>query len=125
MRKYIASFAALGLVAAAGLSHAEGDVAAGEKVFKKCAACHKVVAGKKGVGPSLFAVVDGPVASAEGYKYSKAMTAFGEGKTWTVELLDSYITKPKDLVPGTKMTFAGLKNEADRANLIAYLATVK
>ena len=126
MKKRIAGFAMLlGFFAATGLAHAEGDVAAGKKVFRKCAACHKMVEGKKGVGPSLFAVVDRPVGSTEGYKYSKAMIAFGDGKTWTMELLDAYITKPNDLVPGTKMTFPGLKKEADRADLIAYLATVK
>jgi cytochrome c len=117
--------AALSLSATSGAALAGGDAANGEKIFKKCKACHKVEEGKNGVGPSLFGVVDRPVASIADFKYSDAMTAFGAGKTWTAELLDTYLTKPKDLVPGTKMTFPGLKTEADRADVIAYLSSVK
>lgn len=104
---------------------AGGDAANGEKIFRKCKACHTTERGKNRVGPSLFGIVDRPVASVDGYNYSAAMTAFGAGKTWTPELLDIYLTKPKDLVPGTKMSFPGLKQDTDRADLITYLATVK
>ncbi|HSF95049.1 MAG TPA: cytochrome c family protein [Thermohalobaculum sp.] len=109
-------------LAAGGTALADGDAAKGEKVFRKCKACHTVEEGKNRVGPSLFAVVGRPVAAIGDYKYSDAMRGFGDGKTWTPELLDAYLAKPKDLVPGTKMTFQGLKAEADRADVIAYLA---
>ena len=125
MLKSVASLAVIVAMAfATGAARAEGDAALGAKVFRKCKNCHKVEEGKKGIGPSLYGVVGGPVGSVEGYKYSKAMTAFGDGKTWTDELLDAYLTKPKKLVPKTKMTFGGLKKEADRANVIAYLKSI-
>jgi cytochrome c len=98
---------------------AEGDAAAGEKVFKKCKACHSMEEGKKKVGPSLFGVIGAPAGAVEGFKYSKAMLE--SGLTWDDETLAKYLTKPKDLVPKTKMSFAGLKKEADVANVIAYL----
>jgi cytochrome c len=116
---------AMGLSAAIAPAAADGDAANGEKVFRKCKACHTVEEGKNRVGPSLFGVVDRSVASVKGYKYSEAMIAFGAGKTWTPELLDTYLAKPKDLVPGTKMSFPGLMKDTDRADVIAYLATVK
>ena len=126
MKMRVAGLAAiLAVFAATGMAQAEGDADAGKKVFRKCRACHKVEEGKKGVGPHLFGVVDRQVAAVEGYNYSDAMTAFGDGNTWTEELLDSYLTKPKALVPGTKMTFSGLRKEADRANVIAYLKSVQ
>ena len=99
-----------------------GDPEAGEKVFKKCAACHALEEGKNKVGPSLFGVVGREVASTD-FKYSDPMHALGG--VWTPERLAEYLTKPKDMVPGTKMSFAGLRKEEDRANIIAYLATIK
>ncbi len=99
-----------------------GDLAAGEKVFKKCKACHKLEEGAKAVGPDLFAVVGRDVAGREGFKYSDAMIAFGG--TWDVERLDTYLADPKGVVPGTKMSFKGLSTEADRANVIAYLESI-
>ncbi len=98
---------------------AEGDAAAGEKVFKKCKACHTLVEGKKTGGPSLFGVSGRAAGTAEGYKYSKALLA--SGLTWDDETLAKYLTKPKALVPKTKMSFAGLKKEGDIANVIAYI----
>ena len=129
MLKNAASLAAIVAIAvitgaATGAARADGDAALGAKVFKKCKACHQLEEGKKGIGPNLYGVVERPVATLEGYKYSKAMIAFGDGNTWTEELLDTYLTKPKALVPRTKMTFPGLKKEADRANVIAYLKSV-
>ncbi len=99
---------------------AAGNADNGGKVFKKCAACHAVdaAAGNK-VGPNLHDVVGRKVASAAGFGYSPAMT--GHGGEWTYENLDKYLTNPKAAVPGNKMAFAGLKKQADRADVILYL----
>lgn len=115
----LASFATL--AEAAG----EGDPAKGEKVFKKCKVCHMVGEGaKKKVGPPLNNIIDAKAGSQEGFKYSKSMVEKGEGGlTWTVENLDAYLEKPKDVVPKGKMAFPGLKKDADRADVIAYLKT--
>ncbi len=102
-------------------SHSAGDAAKGEKVFKKCKACHVVEEGKNKTGPSLYGVVGRAAGSIEGYKYSKAMA--GSGLVWDAETLDAYLTNPKKYLKGTKMAFAGLKKEKDRADVIAYLAT--
>lgn len=127
----IAGVVSLGLPALAPqhiAAHAEADEAQlkkGAKVFKKCKACHQVGEGAKNVvGPTLNNIVDRPTASVEGYKYSKAMIAAGEeGLVWDEENLDKYLTKPKDMVPKTKMSFVGLKKESDRQAVIAYLKT--
>ena len=101
---------------------ATADVSKGERVFKKCAACHTVEQGDNNkVGPNLYGSVGGPVAALDGFKYSKAMIEYGG--EWTPERLDAFLTKPKAEVKRTKMSFAGLKTEQDRANLIAYLNT--
>lgn len=104
----------------------DGDVKKGEKLFKRCKACHKVEEGKNGVGPHLFGIVDRKVASVEDFKYSKAMVAYGEGDVvWDADRLNTFLTKPKAEIKGTKMAFAGLKKDQQRADLIAYLATLK
>lgn len=106
----------------AGPAAADGDPIAGEKVFKKCAACHTVEPGKHRIGPSLAGVISRQAGTAEGYKYSKAMKAYGDsGIVWSAEVLEPYLVKPREVVKGTKMTFPGLKKEADRADVIAYL----
>lgn len=102
-----------------GAAWAEGDAAAGEKVFKKCATCHSLEAGKNKVGPSLAGVVGRPAATVEGFKYSDAMKE--SGIVWAEEILDAYLASPKEVVPDGKMTFAGLKKEDDRKNVIEYL----
>ncbi|WP_306116069.1 MULTISPECIES: cytochrome c family protein [unclassified Roseovarius] len=111
------------LMATPALCMAEGDAAKGEKVFKKCKACHAVGEGAKHkVGPELNGVVGRAIAGAEGFKYSDALNALGaEGKTWSAEELAAFLTKPRDYAKGTKMSFAGLRKEADRDNVIAYL----
>ena len=109
------------LLLPAGLAMADGDPVAGAKVFKKCMACHTATEPTNKVGPSLMGIIGRPVASVEGYKYSSAMTAFGEGKVWDEAELTAYLPKPQALVKGTKMAFAGLKSEDDIANVIAYL----
>lgn len=101
---------------------AAADAAAGEKVFGKCKACHKVD-GSNGTGPHLDGVVGRAVASVEGFKYSDGMTA--HGGDWTPDVLQEFLTSPKTVVKGTKMAFAGLPKVEDRANLIAYLETLK
>ena len=124
------AFSGIAAVLAVGLfagSASAGDVAKGEKVFKRCKACHKVEDGKKGVGPHLFGIVDRAVGSVEGYKYSKGMLAYaeGDGVVWDAARLDAYLKAPKKEVKGTKMAFAGLKKESQRADLISYLETLK
>ena len=104
---------------------AGGDVEAGGKVFKKCKACHMIGDGAKSrTGPPLTTIVGAPIGAFEGYKYSKGFVSLSEeGAVWTTENLDALFLKPKDFVAKTKMSFAGLKNKDDRANLIAYLAS--
>lgn len=125
MRRIAAALTALAVAGIAGTASADGDAAKGEKVFAKCKACHMVGDGAKNrVGPELNGIVGRVAGSAEGFKYSDAMMAkHAEGMTWTEENIDAYLTKPKDFVPGNKMTFAGLKKEDDRQNVIAYLKT--
>ncbi|WP_269585896.1 c-type cytochrome [Roseibium sp. Sym1] len=116
----------LGTVLAAlpGLASA-GDAAKGERVFKKCAACHAVGDGAKNkVGPQLNEVFGRTAGSIDGYKYSKAMTAAGEeGLVWDEATMATYLAKPRDMVKGTRMAFAGLRKQEDLDNVIAYLAT--
>lgn len=99
------------------------DVEAGKATFNKCKACHSDKAGENKVGPSLFGVVGRPSGSIAGYKYSDPMT--NAKLTWDAATLDKWLTKPSELVKGTKMVFPGLPNQADRDNVIAYLATLK
>lgn len=100
---------------------AEGDAVAGKAVFKKCAPCHSVEKVNR-VGPTLSGIIGRPVATIEDYSYSPAMRAFGEdGKVWSEAQIADYLLSPKAMVPGTRMTFAGLKKIEDIANLIAYL----
>jgi cytochrome c len=117
-----APLAAVGFAAAAQ----EGDAAAGEKVFRKCAACQSVdPSGKNKVGPDLYGVVGRTTGTVEGFKYSEVMTEAGaEGHVWTEEELSKFLEKPKEMFPGTKMTFVGLKKPEDRANVIAYIKSV-
>ena len=99
---------------------AMGDVVAGEKIFKKCAACHSIIkGGKNNIGPALYNVVGRKVGIVSDYKYSKALS--GYGKEWTFEELNGYLIKPAKWIKGTKMAFAGLRREADRASVILYL----
>ena len=99
---------------------AMGDVATGEKVFKKCAACHSIVkGGKNAIGPALYNVVGRKVGAIEEYKYSKALAAYD--KNWTFEELNGFLIKPAKWIKGTKMAYAGLRKEKDRASVIKYL----
>ena len=99
---------------------AMGDIASGEKVFKKCAACHSIIkGGKNAIGPALYNVVGRKVGAVEDYKYSKALAAYE--KEWTFEELNGFLKKPAKYIKGTKMAYAGLRKEADRASVIKYL----
>ena len=99
---------------------AMGDIDHGKKVFKKCAACHSIVKeGKNNIGPALYNVVGRQVGVVNDYKYSKALSAYG--KEWTFEELNGYLIKPAKWIKGTKMAFAGLRKEKDRASVIKYL----
>jgi cytochrome c len=102
---------------------ASADAGAGEKVFGKCAACHKLD-GSDGTGPHLNGVVDRAKASIAGFGYSEALVAMASD-AWTPENLDGFLENPREYAPGTAMGFAGLPKAADRANLIAYLATTQ
>jgi cytochrome c len=101
--------------------YATADAAAGEKVFAKCKACHKVD-GSNGTGPHLNGVVDRAKAHVEGFGYSDVLIGMA-ADAWTPANLDAFLINPKAYAPGTKMSFAGLPKPADRANLIAWLAT--
>ncbi len=99
---------------------AMGDLAHGEKVFKKCSACHMISAsGKNMIGPNLWNVIGRNAGIVNDYKYSKAMVAYG--KEWTFEEMNSYLIKPQAYIKGTKMAFAGLRKEKDRASVILYM----
>ena len=97
-----------------------GDTTHGEKVFKKCSACHMIASGGKNmIGPNLWSVIGRTAGSVSDYKYSKAMVAYG--KEWTFEEMNSYLIKPQAYVKGTKMAFAGLRKEKDRASVILFM----
>ena len=97
-----------------------GTLEHGEKVFKKCTACHMIAAGGKNmIGPNLWSVIGRQAGVVSDYKYSKAMVAYG--KEWTFEEMNSYLIKPQAYVKGTKMAFAGLRKEKDRASVILYM----
>jgi len=97
-----------------------GDITNGEKIFKKCAACHSInKGGKNKIGPALYNVVGRVVGGVDDYKYSKALASYG--KEWTFEELNGFLTKPSSYLKGTKMSYAGLRKEKDRASVIKYL----
>ena len=97
-----------------------GDIAHGEKVFKKCSACHSIEAGGgNNIGPALYNVVGRKIAAIQDYKYSKALVEYK--KNWSFEELNGFLIKPQKWIKGTKMAYAGLRKEKDRASVILYL----
>ena len=130
--RYLAAFAAMAVLATtpafappafAQDDHPAGDPALGKTVFVKCAACHSVKAGENKIGPSLAGVVGRPSHSIETFNYSEPIKAYNV--TWDPATLDHYLVDPRGVVPGTRMIFVGLKKDEDRANVIAYLETLK
>jgi cytochrome c len=112
----------LGISLFAGPALADGDALAGEKVFKKCMACHTVSDKTNKVGPHLVGVVGRKVAVVEGYSYSDSMKEYAAtGAVWDEAALGAYLENPKAIVLKTKMAFAGLKKEDEREDLIAFL----
>lgn len=101
-------------------ARAEGDAAAGEKVFAKCKTCHEIATDKNKVGPTLHGVIGRKSGTVAGFKYSEAMTA--AGITWDATTIAEYVTKPKEFIPGNKMAFVGLKKQDEIDNLVAYIA---
>ena len=108
--------------AAVGISEllAMGTIEHGEKIFKRCSACHMIAAGGKNmIGPNLWSILGKKTGVASGYKYSKALAAYG--KEWSFEEMNGFLIKPSAHIKGTKMAFAGLKKEKDRASVILYM----
>ena len=113
--------ASVAFAASAGQAFAAGDAAAGEKVFAKCKACHQIGEGaKNAVAPELNGLNGRKAGSVEGYNYSEPMKS--SGITWDEASFKEFIKNPKAKVPGTKMIFQGLANDADQENVWAYLA---
>jgi cytochrome c len=111
------------LLAGSASAALAADPAAGEKIFKaQCGICHAVVAGQNRIGPTLFGVVGRPSGSVPGFNYTADHKKLGV--TWDAATLDKYLTNPRAMVPDTSMVYAGLKNDAERADLVAYLGTL-
>ena len=124
MGRYLVGLATMAAVAfASGTARADGDPALGKATFGKCAACHSVKEGENKIGPSLHGVVGRPSHSIEGFNYSEPMKNYNV--TWDPATLDHYLADPRGVVPGTRMIFVGLKKDDERANVIAYLETLK
>ncbi len=115
-RRMVCAFA---LLAAAGAAHADGDAARGEIKFEECAACHSLMQGQNGVGPSLHSLFGRKAAEITDFRYSPPMKR--SGITWTAKTLDEFIADPQKVVVGNRMPYAGLPDAGDRADLIAYL----
>lgn len=99
--------------------YASADASKGESLFRACKACHKVEAGANGTGPTLYGVVGRPVDSIEGFNYSGALEAVAD--VWSPDHLNAFLENPKGYAPGTKMSYKGMSDVEDRANLIAWL----
>jgi cytochrome c len=117
-------FIALSFALSTSVAFAAGDAKKGEADFARCAVCHTVAkAGGNGVGPNLFGTVGRKAGTMPNFYYSPALKS--SGITWTPDKLDAWIKSPATMVPGNRMTFAGLDNAQSRADVVAYLATLK
>jgi len=111
------------LLAGSATAALAADPVAGEKIFKtQCGICHTVVASENRIGPTLFGVVGRPAGSVPGFNYTADHKKLGI--TWDAATLDKYLTNPRAMVPDTSMVYAGLKDDGERANLVAYLGTL-
>lgn len=121
IKQIFATVAAIAALSAPAL--AAGDAKKGERVFKKCQACHQVGEDAQNrVGPILNDIIGRQAGTVEGFKYSDAMIEAGEeGMVWNDEHLHAYLEKPRDYIPGNKMSFAGLRKEDDRDDVVAFL----
>jgi cytochrome c len=119
----ISFVAAAAMLLGAGAAEAAGNPTAGASVFgSQCAMCHAVTPGTTGIGPSLAGVYGKPAAAGAGYQYSPALK--GAHLVWNDATLAKFLTSPQSAVPGTKMPFAGLPDAGQRADVIAYLASI-
>ncbi len=129
MKKTLISSIAVAAVAIMGMASAPAyaDVAKGEKIFKKCKACHTTESGGDNkIGPNLFGIVGRAAGTVDGFKYSDAlMEAAAGGLVWDEANLDAFLKKPKKFIKKTKMSFGGIKKDGKRADLIEYLASLK
>jgi cytochrome c len=107
------------LLGAAGVVHAGGDPAQGEKLYEDCVACHPIERGAHGIGPTLYGIIGRKAGEMADYRYSRALRH--SGITWTAEALDTFIADPQASVPANRMPYAGMPDTVDRADLIAYL----
>jgi cytochrome c len=125
MIKYgvLAATLVVGMMASGSSAFADGDVAKGKAVFKKCAICHSAEKGKNKIGPSLFGVFGTKAAEVKGFRFSPAMQK--SGLTWDEATLDKYLENPRKTVKGTRMVFAGLRSKKERDDVIAYLKSLK
>ena len=120
----LAILVGLALITGTSLAHADGDAAKGEQTAKQCLACHSVTDTANKVGPSLLGIVGHKPGVAEGYAYSEGFKAYAASAgVWDDATLDAWLKEPKAVVKGSKMTFAGIKDDGVRADLIAYLKT--
>ena len=110
------------LVGAAGVAHAGGDLARGEKLYEDCVACHPIERSVHGIGPTLYGILGRKAGEMADYRYSRALR--DSGIMWTAEALDTFIADPQASVPANRMPYAGMPDAADRADLIAYLQKV-
>jgi cytochrome c len=114
---------AAGLLLAGSTTALAADPAAGEKIFKaQCGICHAVAAGQNRIGPTLFGVVGRPAGSVPGFNYTADHKKLGVA--WDAASLDKYLANPRAMVPDTSMVYAGLKDDAERADLVVYLETL-
>lgn len=127
MRRLVFSMMMAAAATVPGVARAQGDAEAGQRVFNQCRACHTInEGGRNGVGPNLWGIVGRRAASIDGFRYSANMREVATGgHVWTVENLRAYITNPKAVVPRGSMSYAGLRNEAQLNDLIAYLQAQK
>jgi cytochrome c len=122
MRKQLLACVFTALIASNGAAFAEGDAAKGKRIYKRCVACHNIDKEKNKVGPNLVGIVGRKAGIVEKFKYSKALLAkAAEGLVWDKASLSAYLEKPKAFIPRGRMPFAGLRKQADRDNVIAYL----